>query len=365
MSTVSHNSDDLKNLCEKFVIAASGAIRDAVKKMDVEGHNFLVVVDTKDRVLGVFTNGDFRRAVFRGLDINNEVRNIMNRDFLFLKKGFSFDEPHVLFQRDKVNYLPVLDDGKLVGVVLRQDYLSESQLVNKVSKISGLPVAIMAGGKGIRLDPFTRVLPKPLIPLGDSPVIKLIMDQFNSFGISDFYVSLNDKARMIQAYFHDYGLDYKISYIKEETPLGTAGALSYFREKIANSLFVSNCDVIIHCNYESIYEFHEDGAYDLTLVGSMRQYTIPYGVCEIDGLGALKEIREKPNYNFLVNTGVYLVNPSVLRLIPKNTFFNMNDLVTRSLNNGLKVGVFPVSEKAWLDVGQWSEYKRTIHEMNL
>ena len=156
----------------------------------------------------------------------------------------------------------------------------------------------MAGGKGKRMDPFTRILPKPLIPLGDEPIIKIIMDEFNKFGIVNFYISLNEKAKMIKAYFHDHSSPYTIQFIDEEEPLGTAGALKYLKGKLDAPFFVSNCDIVLHANYKSILDFHTKGSYALTLVASMRHFTIPYGVCDVINDGELVEIKEKPEYDF-------------------------------------------------------------------
>ena len=180
----------------------------------------------------------------------------------------------------------------------------------------------------------------------------------------DFFISLNDKGRMIKAYFHDYDLGYRINYLEEDKPLGTAGALKYLEGRLDVSFFVSNCDIIIHTDYGSVYEFHKKGSYELTLVGSMQQYTIPYGVCEIDNGGVLKAIQEKPQYDFLVNTGLYLLEPTILQYIPENEYFDMTDLIRAVQYNGLKVGVFPVSEKSWIDIGQWNEYNSVVKNID-
>jgi NDP-sugar pyrophosphorylase family protein len=191
------------------------------------------------------------------------------------------------------------------------------------------------------------------------------MDEFYKFGMSNFYISLSDKEKMVMAYFHDHELGYQIKYVHEEKPLGTAGALKYLESEMTDSFFVSNCDIIIRADYGAFYDFHKDGGYALTMVGSMRQYVIPYGVCEIDNGGVLKSIREKPHYDFIVNTGLYLLEPEVLQYIPENTYFDMTDLIRKVKDSGLKVGIFPVSEKSWVDVGQWAEYKNTIKQLEL
>jgi len=349
---------------EKFKVPIFFSIRDAVKKMDEVGEAFCVCVDDKDNVIGVITDGDFRNAVHNGIQLDESITSILNRDFYSIMTGFEDSEVASIFDNTIVKKIPVLnDDNKLVDVISIEEFYSEDKC--KVRCTIDVPVVIMAGGKGARLDPFTRILPKPLIPLGNDAVIKVIMDEFGKFGINKFYISLKDKGRMVEAYFHDHELGYRIDYIYEEEPLGTAGALKYLEDKIKKTFFVSNCDIIIRTDYGSFYDFHEKGGYDLTLVGSMRQYTIPYGVCTIDDGGVLKEIQEKPQYDFLVNTGMYLLEPNVLQYIPENTSFDMTDLIRKVMKAGLKVGLFPVSEKSWIDVGQLSEYKDMVNKLKL
>lgn len=221
----------------------------------------------------------------------------------------------------------------------------------------------MAGGKGTRLDPFTRILPKALIPVGEKPVIEIIMDEYARYGMKNFHISVNSKSKMIKAYFGDQDSDYNISFIDEDKPLGTAGALRFLKDKFDNPFFVSNCDIIVRNNYYDILQFHKDGRYDLTVVGSMQHRTIPYGVCKFENGGLLKSIQEKPEYDFLVNTGMYLLNPHILRYIPENTYFDMTELINVLQKKAHKVGVYPVSEKSWVDIGQLTEYRTTIREL--
>jgi len=345
---------------DKYKITLDFSIRKALKQLDDVGISFIVCVDEKDVLVGVITDGDFRRAVYAGINLDDNVENLINREFIFVDKNFEAWEVEKIFDDTIVERIPVLENGKLVNIILEEEFVSSGK--NKLKKILSNTVVIMAGGKGTRLDPFTRILPKPLIPLGNDPVIKVIMDEFGKFGMKEFFITVNDKGRMIKAYFHDYNLGYQINYIDESKPLGTAGALKYLEGQFEKSFFVSNCDIIVHANYSSIYEFHTDQNYDLTIVGSMKNYTIPYGVCKTDSAGMLIEMREKPEYDFLVNTGLYLMEPSILKFIPKETYFDMTDLIRVVKLNGFKIGVYPVSEKSWIDVGQWSEFNSVIKD---
>lgn len=348
---------------DKYKVPVHFSIREAIKKMDEGREAFCVCVDAQDRAIGVITDGDFRYAIHNVIQLDDNVTKIINRNFHFVQKGYSPREVENIFNNTIVRRIPVLDKRKLLDVITLEEFDAKSK--SKRKRILDAPVVIMAGGKGARLDPFTRILPKPLIPLGNDPVIKVIMDEFSKFGMNNFYISLRDKGRMVRAYFHDYELGYDIKYLQEDKPLGTAGALKYLERKINDSFFVSNCDIIIHTDYASFYDFHKQGAYCLTMVGSMQQYLIPYGVCEIDNGGVLKAIREKPQYDFLVNTGLYLLEPTVLQYIPEDTHFDMTDLIRKVQQVGLKVGVFPVSEKSWIDVGQMSGYKDIVSKLGL
>jgi len=340
---------------EKYKIKNSISIRKAIKQLDEGGIGFCVCIDYKDRVIGVMTDGDFRRAILDGLDLNNNVEKIVNRKYIYVQKNYTRKEVDTIFSDTVARQIPVLDGNKLVDIITEKNIYGIEK--RKTKTILDKNVVIMAGGKGTRLDPFTRILPKPLIPLGNDPVIKVIMDEFGAYGMKDFYVTLNDKKKMIKAYFQDHDLDYNIKFIEEEKPLGTAGSLKFMQRIFTESFFVSNCDNIIRCNYGDIVKYHQERKNSLTLVGSIQHHTVPYGVCEIENGGDLISIREKPEYDFLTNTGLYIIEPFVLSLIPDDTYFDMTDLIGKAQESGLKVGVFPVSEKSWIDVGQWAEYK--------
>lgn len=351
----------MENL-NKYIVYQNENIRNAIKKMDEGGIGFVVCVGENENVIGVISDGDFRRAVLNGISLNENVLRITNNDFKYLTKGYLKEDAFELFRETVVQHIPVLENGKLVEIITEDDFY-DIRGKEKSKDVLNIPVVIMAGGKGTRLDPFTRILPKPLIPIGDKTMIEIIMDEYAKYGMSDFYISVNHKAKMIKAYFEDQDIGYNIKYIDESQPLGTAGALKFLENKIDSTFFVSNCDIIIKNDYFKIYEFHKDGSFDLTLVASMQHHTVPYGVCEIENKGHLKEIREKPEYDFLVNAGMYLLEPSVCKFIPIDEYFDMTDLISKCQREGLTVGVYPVSEKSYIDVGQWEEYRKVLQKL--
>ena len=347
----------------KYIVKDTSNIRTAIKTMDRGGIGFIVIVDKDEKVIGIVTDGDFRRALLKGKTLIENVLSITNNKFKYLEKGYTEDEAKFYFKDKIVEYLPILEKGKLVDIISKEELEGRVDFELSNKKKLNLPVVIMAGGRGTRLDPVTRVLPKALIPIGEKPIIEIIMDEYSKYGMNHFYISVSHKEKIIKAYFNGFESGYQIEYINESKPLGTAGALRYLLGRINKPFFTSNCDVFIKNDYSSIVQFHQDGKFDLTLVGCMKHQRIPYGVCTFKNGGLLKRIEEKPEYDFLVNTGMYLMNPAILNYVPDKKYFDMIDLIALIQKKDRKVGVYPVSEKSWLDIGQWEEYNSTVRKL--
>jgi len=343
----------------KFIVRKNTSIKEAIRRLDEGGQGFLAIAD-EDKIIGIVTDGDLRRGIIRNPDLDLDISTIMNVDFVFVEAGYHQDEVERIFSTTKLRHLPVLLGGKLIEVIFKAERKKEDAEAAALS----IPVVIMAGGKGTRLDPFTRILPKPLVPIGDKPVIELIMGEFAKHGMRCFYISVNHKGNMIKAYFDGKSSNYDIKYIEEKQPLGTAGSLKLLEGLLFEPFFVTNCDIVIYSDYRKIFQFHKEKGYVLTLVVSVQHHTVPYGVCNIRNESDLIEIIEKPQYDFLVNTGMYLLEPHVLRYIPESTFYNITNLVTQLLSLNFKVGCYAVSENSWIDVGQWSEYRRVINKFD-
>ncbi len=221
----------------------------------------------------------------------------------------------------------------------------------------------MAGGRGTRLEPFTKVLPKPLIPIHEKPVIEHIIERFTTVGISNFILTVNYKARIMKAFFEELQSDYSVDFIDEVEPLGTAGSLKFLGNRIDRPFIVTNCDIIVRGDYADIYDFHVKNKYDITLVASMKNFTLPYGTCELNGKGNLKIIHERPEYDFLINTGLYVVNPEVLKLIPENKQYHFTELIRDAKDQRKLIGVYPIDDESWIDVGQWAEYQKAVERL--
>ncbi|MFH1305118.1 MAG: sugar phosphate nucleotidyltransferase [Candidatus Omnitrophota bacterium] len=347
-----------------FLITRDASVKEAMKRMDANGEKTLFVVNDERKLMGSLTDGDVRRWILKGGDLTGRIDDIYNREPLSVREGYDKNDVKRLMLEKKIEWIPVLSaQDEIAEVLLWRNIFDNGVAVAKNSL--DVPVVIMAGGKGTRLDPFTKILPKPLIPVGGKTIIEIIMDKFSRYGVDEFYISINHKAEIIKAYFKEIKIPHHIRYIEEELPLGTAGSLRFMRGGEKGSVMVSNCDIIVDCDYCEVMEFHDKNQYDISIVGSYRHFTIPYGICEIEKGGLLKGITEKPEYDFLVNTGMCVLKKSVLDLIPENTKFHITDLVSRVRETGGKVGVFPINAKSWIDVGEWGEYRKSVSILGL
>ncbi len=331
-----------------------------METLDKTAEKVLLVVDESQALIGCLTDGDIRRHILKGNDLTGTIYNAYHRKpFFMLQEDCNPEKIKRVLTENKIDLIPILDQDRKVV-----DYITWEKAFGNNRRTEGqkleVPVVIMAGGSGTRLEPFTKILPKPLIPVGDKTVIDHIIDRFRVYGISEFYLTIHHMSRILRAYFEEKSPDYSIEFAEEDEPRGTAGSLTLLADKLNKPFFVSNCDIIIEADYADLYRFHTKNSYDITLVASTKQFNIPYGICELNGSGSLKRIQEKPEYNYLVNTGLYLLNPDVIDLIPDDKLFHITHLMDKVIENKGTIGVYPVSEKAWIDVGQWAEYRKAL-----
>lgn len=352
---------------EKILINPKAKIKEAMEALGKASERILIIVDDKKKLLGTLTDGDIRRGILAGNDLNGTIESMYNPDPILLQQD-QFDNKVVkeILLKNRIELIPILKENTLIDYITWEDVFGIDLLKsNNKKKSLSLPVVIMAGGKGARLEPFTTVLPKPLVPIHEKPVIVHIIERFTAVGVNDFYLSVNYKSRILKAFFEEMQPEYSVNFMEEQEPLGTAGSLRFLAGKFTSPFLVTNCDVIIDADYVDLYAFHLENGYDVTLVASMKNYIIPYGVCELNDDGHLDHINEKPEYNFLVNTGLYVFNHEVLKLIPSNGIYHITSLIADAKHQGMKVGVYPIGEDAWIDVGQWAEYKKVIKSFEL
>ena len=337
-------------------------IRQAMKMLDKTAEKCLLVVDENKKLLGTLTDGDLRRSILAGAKFVENISDSFTPKPTVIKEDeYNPQKAKELLLKYKLDMIPIVnDDNIIVDYVTWSSMRDQSQPENL---LNGVAVVIMAGGRGIRMEPFTKVLPKPLVPIQEKPIIEHIVERFTDIGCSDFHLTVNYKSKIMKAYFEELRPDYRVNFVDEQEPLGTAGSLRFLDGQFNKSFFVTNCDIIIKADYANIYEFHQKGGYDVTLVASAKEYVIPYGTCELNADGHLSHINEKPQYDFLINAGLYVLNPDVLKIIPENKFYHITHLIEDAKNQGKKVGVFPIDDDAWIDIGQWTEYQQAVDKL--
>jgi dTDP-glucose pyrophosphorylase len=344
-----------------FKVSDKLTINEAIRKMDKAGFGFICIIDEADHVAGVVSNGDFRRAVLRGVSLEKPITAIMNSHYKSLNVGFTQAQALELVTQVDAEHIPVLENGRLVTVINIEDFLPKDHR-RYYKENCHVPLVVMAGGQGTRLAPFTHILPKPLMPIGEKPVIEHILSEFSSFGIKDILISVNHKARIIKAYFEEMDAAYRIRFFEERSPLGTAGSLRMMKDALRETFFMTNCDILVRMNYWEAYNFHKEKGFDLTIIAALKQYVLPYGICHVHDEGDLERLEEKPELRLLINTGVYVMEPSVFEIIPDGQH-NMDELIKGLQKHGRKVGVFPIPEKAFVDIGQLDEYKAVLQKI--
>lgn len=346
-----------------LLISERMSIKEAISRLDETARKILVVSDGNGKLCGTITDGDIRRWILRSGDLRSSVSHIMSKSPKFVRESERSAAPRML-REWMIEALPVVNQAdEVVDIVFWNDNFH--QTFNRYDRLD-TPVVIMAGGKGTRLAPYTNIIPKPLIPIGDQTIIERIMDRFVDYGCSRFYLTVNYKKNMIRAYFNELeDKRYAIDYVEEDTPLGTAGSLSLLDGMIKETLFVSNCDILIDGNYSEMLAHHKAHKNKITIITSLKHYAIPYGVVEIDTDSRVRQLSEKPEYDLLVNTGMYILEPETLADIPPKTFYHITDLINLYLERGEKVGIYPVSDKAWLDMGQLKEMENMLERLGI
>ena len=327
-------------------------ISEAMQQIDKNACGILFLVNETDLLLGCITDGDVRRFLLAGGKMSGMALEAANKKPRIAR---TIEEARLLYHKKNYIIIPIVDEeGKVTDLYNGEAGESNQKKRNPLN----IPVVINAGGKGTRLDPYTRVLPKPLIPVGDLPIIELIMQEYQSYACTDFHIIVNYKRDLMKAYFADNEREYNITWYDEEKPLGTGGGLSLLRGKFSSTFFFANCDALLTANYESMLKFHKDNGNIITMICAYKNMNIPYGVVEMGVNGNIEKMKEKPLMSFLTNTGIYIVEPEVIDDIADDEPIGFPDIIQREKEKGKKVAVFPVSENDWMDMGQLPELEK-------
>ncbi|MCL2717265.1 MAG: sugar phosphate nucleotidyltransferase [Lachnospiraceae bacterium] len=343
---------DIDALC----ISEKETLLDAMKQLDKSAMQILFVSEGR-KLLATLTDGDIRRFLLNGGKLTDSVNEVAvyQPHYVYLKDAAN---AKAVMIREQISSIPVVNDLLIIEDVI---FLSDVHLKKK--KNLNIPVVIMAGGKGKRLYPYTKVLPKPLIPIGDLPITEHIMKRFNEYGCTDFHYIVHHKKQMIKAYFAEEATEYQTSFYDEEKPLGTGGGLSLLKENIKETFFLTNCDSLLFADYNSILEFHKENKNLITMVCVYKHFVVPYGVITMGENGAISGMEEKPEQSFLANTGFYVVEPEVLPEIEDDTVITFVEIINKLQMKNQKIGVYPVSEASWLDMGQPDEMEKMLRKL--
>ncbi len=349
---------------EGFCAGQGINIVEAMQKIDNNAKGILFILDADKRVVGSLSDGDIRRWLIRTGDLKADVAVIMNRD---LKFGYSGGEENARahMRKQKIKAMPIVDaDRHIIKILFDSDGAGEL-MPGRNTKLKGVPVVIMAGGEGTRLYPYTKILPKPLIPIGDIPIMERIIGKFVEYGVEDYYVTVNYKKGMIKSYFTELSPEYSVTYVEEDVPLGTAGSLKLIERVFEQPFFVTNCDILIHVDYANLYNYHKKSENVMTIVTALKNIVVPYGVLKSREQGIVTSMEEKPKLSYFVNTGMYILNPEVIGMIPGDRMFHMTELAGELLKKGNRVGMYPISEDSFLDMGEFEEMKRMEEKLDL
>lgn len=343
---------------QELLLTEDASVRQAIERLEKVRCRVVYVVKGK-KLLASVSDGDVRRYTLSSADIDEKIACIANYSPNAVNE-YEKDKCNEIFQNTEMQSIPLVNlNNEIVGVVFRN-----GKIVREYKKIDS-PVVMMAGGKGTRLHPYTKILPKALIPIGDIPISELIINRFNEFGCKDFYILVNHKSAMIQSYFDNIDKRYNIQYFQETEPLGTGGGLSLLKGRIQNDFILTNCDILIDADYPSIYDMHIKKGNFITMVLSQYENHIPYGVVSIDEENNYRKMTEKPSFQYLINTGVYIVNQQVIEDMPEQTLANFPDIIERYKDQGKKIGCYIVNESAYMDMGQFEELEKMKERLNV
>lgn len=347
------NKDSIENMLGKTDMS----IVEAMQKIDLNSHGILFIVDEKQMLIGCLTDGDIRRWIIRTGNLNGSICNVMNSNpkYLFAEDS---KKAKAFMEANKISSVAILDSDKRIIDIVFHSEINGISTAQSSNDLQGIPVIVMAGGKGTRLYPFTKILPKPLIPIGDIPILERILNRFRKYGVDNFYITVNYKKEMIKSYFNEINPNYSIHYVEENKPLGTAGSIRLIQEKFDKPIFITNCDILIEADYGKILQHHKNSGNVMTIVSSLKNITIPYGVLHTQQNGEISSMEEKPQVSYFINTGMYVMDAKYIEDIPKDTYFHMTYLAEKLMNQGLKVGMYPISENSFLDMGQFEEMKK-------
>lgn len=340
-----------------YILDDSTTVGAALAHIQAADNKVVFIVDVVGRLCGCVTDGDVRRFLLSGKhDITAPVMDCATKTPLFYE-GFSEAEARRIMKEREIKAIPMTRDGIIHAIVF--EHRTEHAEFNEISA----PVIIMAGGLGTRLYPYTTILPKALIPVGAKTITEHIIERFKKFGSREVTLVVNHKRQLIKSYFAEVNVGCDVKCVDEDEPLGTGGGLYMFKGQNMCPAFVTNCDSVIEADYSDIMKKHIDNNDAITMVCAKTKVTMPYGVIDIDETGAVSEMREKPSYEFLMNTGFYVISEAFLNEVKDHEFQPMTDIIARCKEKGMRIGTYVIDEGCFVDIGQLDDLKNAADKI--
>lgn len=339
----------------KFIVEENTSVFDTMKKINA-GATGIAFVCQGLKLCAVVSDGDIRRYILDGGNLERAVYEIAHKEPIFLKEEQE-DQAPALMRRHFITAVPIVNEqGEIVKIRSFKEEFQDGTPEEKRSL--DLPLVIMAGGKGTRLKPYTDILPKPLIPVGEKTITEHIMERFAEYNCRRVIMIVNYKKDFIKAYYKDSEEPRDIVFVEEDTYLGTGGGLGLLTGKMQDTFFMSNCDILVEADYADILDHHRQSGNMITMVCAEKRFEIPYGTVQTKQNGQVTKLEEKPSFHYNVNTGFYVIEPSFLKKIPGDTFIHITDVIEKCIADGERVGSYLIPDDAWMDMGQFSELEK-------
>lgn len=338
---------------DEIKINQNASIKEALEVIDKGAIKVAVVLSDDGLLLGMLNDGDIRRALLKGMSLGDSIAGIINKHPVVANINDTKERILELANEKKLHQIPIISNGKLVGIQDIREFLAPKNKPNKV--------ILMVGGLGTRLRPLTNDVPKPMLDVGNKPILHTIVENFAKYGYTDIIMCVNYKSEIIKEYFGNgdkFGV--KIEYVLENQRMGTAGALSLLQKRPKDDFFVMNGDLLTNVNFEYLHEYHKDSNALASICIRKYEMQVPYGVVNVRA-NKVTSIEEKPTQSFFVSAGIYMFSPIVLDFIPKGVFYDMPTLFSELLKHDFPIHPFPIREY-WLDIGRMDEYRRANDE---
>jgi len=341
---------------DTLLINKGYSVREAIEAIDKGSRGIILVVDKEKKIIGTIADGDIRRALLKGVKLDDKVEKVIHYNPIVSNKSTSIEGIKELFIKKGVKQIPVVNDEGIV-----EDLISINDILLPEGKEN--LVIIMAGGLGTRLKELTKEIPKPMLRVGKDPILQHIINNFKQYGYNKLVLSVNYKADIIENYFQDgYAYGVKIQYVREKKRLGTGGGIKLAKDYIESPFFVTNGDIFTSLNVEDMMNFHIRNKFDITVGVRKYYFEVPYGVINLEK-NVIKSIEEKPSVEYLINGGVYCINPDIIDYIPDDKYYEITDLINKCIKEGKKVGSYEIKDY-WMDIGKVEDYYKVNEDVS-